>query len=368
MFADLTFLFLLFRETGGIASPFLPAAFLLAALTAFHYGPGLGVLAALSSLALAACSDPARFRERHWSELPLLLGSVALTATYVGWLAQREAAERRDIERLHGELRERAREAERSYVRCREAQDHLVHSERLATIGRMSAEMAHQVRNPLSAISLNLELIQDEIARGTGFSRAETSELIAAIQSEIDSLTGVTDNYLGFAGLPPLQREEADLNGVVREILVFARLRIEQHQVRVSQNLELALPPIHVDRRQLKFAIMNVVTNALEATEPGGRLRVTTRHEDGLVSLAVADTGAGIPRENRSRIFEPFFTTKQRGTGLGLSLAHRIVEGHGGSINCQSIWGVGTTFTISLLREGVVGGGLLDDQGRGREG
>ena len=350
--ADLAFLYFLFRETGGVASPFLPAAFLLAALTAFHHGPVLGVLAAWTALGLAMVSNVDPWPRPHWGELPLVFIFVTLTAGYVGWLARREAAERRDAERLRDELADRANDLGRAYEKCREVQDHLVHSERLATIGRMSAEMAHQVRNPLSAISLNLEMLEDDIAPAWDASRPEASKLIAAIHHEIDNLVEVTESYLNFAKLPPFKWEQASLNRMVEEILVLARPQIERADIKASQGLAEDLPRARVDRRQLKFAVMNLVSNALEAMSPGGRLRVATRTNGDHIEMAVSDTGLGIRAADMPKIFEPFFTTKQGGTGLGLSLVRRIVESHGGRIHCRSIHRVGTTFTISLPTNG----------------
>ena len=361
--ADLAFLYFLFGATGGIASPFLPAAFLLAALAAFHYGPALGVLAGCAALGLAVLGESSSLARRHWGELPLLVMFVTVTAAYVGWLARREARERRHIERLHEELHARARDVEAAYRRCREVQDHLVHSERLATIGRMSAEMAHQIRNPLSSISLNLELLEDEIAQLPHYSNKEGRKLITAIQKEIDNLADVTESYLRFAKLPPFRWETTDLNEVVRGIVVFAGPQMRQRAVTVSQRLEERLPPVYIDRRQFKFAVMNVLTNALDAMSDGGRLRIRTEANNGTVDLMISDTGVGIPPADMRKIFEPFFTSKQAGTGLGLSLTRRIVESHGGRIVCRSIRQVGTTFTVSLP----VGGPTFEERSDGEE-
>jgi len=350
--ADLVFLYFLLGLTGGIASPFLPAAFMLSALAAFHYGPVLGVLAAWLALGLAAVGDTARLSERHWSALPLLFIFASLTAAYVGWLARREAWERADIKRLNDELRARAADLMAAYDRCREVQDHLVHSERLVTIGRMSAEMAHQVRNPLSSISLNLELLEDAVASLPRLPHDEARKLFDAIHREIDSLAEVTESYLRFAKLPPFRWERANLNDIVRDILLFAHPQIEQRAVTTTQHLQQNLLSIRLDRRQFKFAVLGLLSNALEAMQPGGRLRIRTRSNGHGVELVIADTGAGIPRKDMERIFEPFFTTKQGGTGLGLPLARRIMEAHGGRILCESIRDVGTTFTVVLPDNG----------------
>lgn len=356
MTADLAFLYLLLRETGGVQSPFLPAAFLLAVLAAFHYGPGVGVLAAWAALTLAAASDPASFSARHWSEFPLAFILATLAAGGVGWLAQREARERRDIERLHDQLRERAADLADAYGKCRQMQDHLLHSERLAVIGRMSAEMAHQVRNPLSSISLNLEMLEDEIRRAQDLRADEARGLIRAIQQEIDNLAELTESHLNFANLPPFRWEAMDLNEMVEAMLLLARPQIERRSAQVTRRLEEGLPALKADRRQLKFAVMNVLSNALEAIPEGGRLRIRTQRRGERVELMVADTGPGIAAEDLPRVFEPFFTTKAGGTGLGLPLAQRIVQGHGGRIACRSIPGVGTTFTVSLPVDGLAEG------------
>ena len=345
--ADLIFLCFLFGATGGAASPLLPAAFVAAASAALRYGPAGGVAVAMGAPALALLWGAPRVSPGHWAQAPLLLVFITLTAAYIGWVSRREAGERRDIRRLRRGLQARTRELEEAYRRRREAQDHLVHSERLATIGRMSAEMAHQVRNPLSSISLNLELIEDELARPSGAARDEARDLMTAIHDEIDNLVAVTESYLRFAKLPPFRWEDACLNDLVRQILVLFGAQIEQRAITVSRRLGDDLPLARVDRRQFKFAVMNVLTNALEAMSAGGRLRVRTRL-NGALELAVADTGGGIPPENLPKVFDPFFTTKRGGTGLGLSLARRIVEAHGGSVACRSIRGVGTTLTILL--------------------
>ena len=360
---DLVFLYCLFGETGGISSPFLPAAFLLTALAAFHYGPVVGVVAACAALSLALLSDTGSVAGQHWSAFLLLFIFVTLTAAYVGRLARREAQERRDIGRLHEELQIRAQEIEAAYQRCGEVQDHLVHSERLATIGRMSAEMAHQIRNPLSSISLNLELIEDQIGLLPDLSREEAGNLITAIHKEIDNLAAVTESYLRFAKLPPFLWEKADLNDIVQAIIVFARPQTEQRGITVSQRLDDRLPRVRIDRRQFKFAVMNVLTNALDAMSAGGRLRVKTQVNDGSVELIISDTGTGVAWEVMEKIFDPFFTTKQGGTGLGLPLARRIVESHGGRIALESIPRVGTTFTVSLPADGATkrSGGAADD-------
>jgi len=349
---DLSFIYAVLAESGGIASPLLPLGLLLTAMTGVVHGPVLATAASVAVVCLAGAGDVSALAEGRWNALlgPLMLGVAGGLLT--GTLARGEAQGRAEIERLRAELRACAEDMRAVERRCREVQDHLVHSERLATIGRMSAEMAHQVRNPLSSISLNLELIEDEVEHLPRRSREEVRRLLAAIHKEIDNLAEVTESYLRFAKLPPFRWEKTDLNEIVRETIVFARPRIEQRGVTVTQRLDEALGTVRLDRRQFKFAVMNVIANALEAMAPGGRLRIRTRAENGQARLMIADTGVGIRREEMEKIFDPFYTTKQGGTGLGLSLTRRIVESHGGRIACESIPMVGTTFTLTLPVDG----------------
>jgi len=271
-----------------------------------------------------------------------------------GLLALREREARREAGKLRSVLEERSRELEGSRRAIQDARESLLGAERLATIGRMSAEMAHQVMNPLSSISLNLEILEDEISR---MSRSKAvpetmRKLFLSIHQEIESLRTLTEGYLGFAHLPPCRWDSCQINDVVREEMEFVRPGLEEGSIRVVQALEADLPRVRLDRRQFRFALMSLVTNAREAMPRGGRLRLRTRRSGGWVDLLVSDTGVGIPDGEMARIFEPFFTTKQGGSGLGLSLARRIVESHGGRIACESLRGVGTSFRISLPSDG----------------
>jgi two-component system, NtrC family, sensor kinase len=232
-----------------------------------------------------------------------------------------------------------------------ERQQELVRSERLAAVGKMAAIITHEVRNPLSSISLNTELLAEEIARHEGGS--EAAGLCRAIQREVDRLTTITEEYLRFARLPRPRLEKEQLNGIVSGIVEFQREELAGRGVSVAQTLAADLPTVSADEGQIRQALLNLVRNAAEAMGDGGALTLTTRRaSDGAVEVCVDDTGPGIEAADIPRIFDPFFSTKEGGTGLGLALTQQIVAEHGGRIDVRSRIGEGTTFVLRFPAEG----------------
>ncbi len=224
----------------------------------------------------------------------------------------------------------------------------LRHSERLATVGRMAAQVAHEVRNPLMSIGLNTELLEEELLELGDPAAAEARTLLHCIQAEVERLTGVTEGYLTLARLPEPELEPTDVNEVVEDLLVFSAEELARKDVEVERELTGDLPEVRADANQLRQALLNLVRNAADAMAGGGRLTVRTALVDGQVEVAVADTGPGIAPEEAERVFEPLWSTKPDGTGLGLAITRQIVEVHGGSIRCESRPGAGTTFFTRL--------------------
>jgi len=221
-------------------------------------------------------------------------------------------------------------------------------AERLATVGTMSAQIAHQLRNPLTSIGLYVQLVEDELRELEPGDAAEAFELLDRVLHELKVLVEITDNYLQYARLPELEAARLDVNPAVGELVRFLRHEVERKGITVSARLGEGLAPVEADRRLLRFALMNLLKNAIEAMGPGGRLRVLTAQQDGKVEIHVSDTGPGIAPEELPQVFEPFYTTKDSGSGLGLSLSRQIIDKHDGTLTCQSMVGVGTTFIVSL--------------------
>jgi signal transduction histidine kinase len=217
-------------------------------------------------------------------------------------------------------------------------------SERLAAVGRMAAHVTHEVRNPLSSIGLNVELLEEELADAG----PEAKDLLRAVHREIERLTGITEEYLRLARLPSPQLEPEDLGELARAAAEFVRPELTAAKVKLELEIEPALPLCALDEAQIRQVLLNLLKNAREAMPEGGAVRLAVRAADNGLLMSVADDGSGMTEEQRARIFDPFYTTKARGTGLGLPLSQQIVVAHGGTIRCQSAAGEGTVFEIWL--------------------
>ena len=224
-----------------------------------------------------------------------------------------------------------------------EREQRLIRSERLAAVGKIAAQITHEVRNPLSSIGLNAEMLEEETS-------GEARKLARAIVKEVDRLTEITEEYLRFARLPRPKLEREDLGAIVSSLLAFLRQELEGRGVRVEAQLDPTLPPVAADEHQLRQALLNLLRNAAEAMRDGGQLTLKAwQVDDRTIELTIADTGEGIAAEHLSKIFEPFFSTKEGGTGLGLALTQQIIVEHGGAIEVHSERGRGTTFVVRLV-------------------
>ena len=232
---------------------------------------------------------------------------------------------------------ERARsESERLHARLREA-------ERLATAGELAAGMAHEIRNPLAAIVNATALLTDE----GGLTPAERSVTLGAIRTEARRLNRILSDFLRFARPQEARRAPGDIGEVVEHVSALVRddrSRAPRVDVRVA--IDPSVPHFAFDRDQLIQVLWNVALNGVEAMDGRGRLSLEVAHRNGDVALAVSDTGPGIPRERLPRVFEPFYTGKPNGSGLGLTIAERIVSAHGGRIEVDSEPGRGTRVTL----------------------
>jgi signal transduction histidine kinase len=219
--------------------------------------------------------------------------------------------------------------------------------ERLASFAELASHMAHEVRNPLSSIGLNLELLEDEF-RECGCERGPAVRaLLHSVQGEARRLQHLTDGYLGFARPPKPSANVEDL----RELAADVERLFREEALRGGVRLELTASgqpvPVRIDRNQVKQAVINLVRNAIQATPAGGQVTIDTRvSTDGKPSLTVADTGPGVPSANQCTIFDPFFTTKPGGTGLGLPLAMHIAREHGGELRLDTPPAGGAAFTL----------------------
>ena len=224
----------------------------------------------------------------------------------------------------------------------------ILQMERLATVGRMSAQVAHEVRNPLNALGLNAEMLGDELSALPDPGRTEARELLSKLQQEIDRLADVTETYLSLARLPRPDLSTGDLGALIREVLAFVADEMTDAGVVVTTTLADGLPDIPMDAQQLRQALLNLLRNAAEAQPGGGAITVELSHDEEWLVLVVSDRGPGIDAATAESIFDPFISTKERGTGLGLAITRQIVEGHHGSIRYATAPGGGAAFHVVL--------------------
>lgn len=224
-------------------------------------------------------------------------------------------------------------------------------SEKLSAINTLSAAVAHEIRNPLSAMDLNLGLLEEEIRSQSGASET-IQEYFDILNVEIKRLKGILDNFARFSKPTTLVFGEVRLEAILQHLVQL--IRGEAHEKGVS--LQLVSPPdlssIPADENQLAQVFLNLMINALQAMPEGGALQVDVREKksgnERWVEVRFSDTGVGIKKEKINKIFEPFFSTRTGGSGLGLAVAHRIIEDHGGTIHVESAEGKGSVFTVRL--------------------
>jgi signal transduction histidine kinase len=234
-------------------------------------------------------------------------------------------------------------------------------SERMAELGSMTGGLAHEIKNPLSTIGLNAQLLAEGLEELPidAEDKGRLSRRIAALRREVDRLAGILTDFLEYAGEVHLDPRPTDLNNLVEELVDFYLPQAEQAGVRVRADLAPGPLTAPVDSAMLKQAVLNLMLNAVQAMSAGGEgraprelilrtRRVEPRDGPPGASIHVIDTGPGMDAAMLAKIFKPYFTTKSGGTGLGLPTARRIIEAHHGRIDTVSEAGKGTEFTITL--------------------
>ncbi|MBV8855392.1 MAG: response regulator [Acidobacteria bacterium] len=239
-------------------------------------------------------------------------------------------------------------ETRRGEEEMRRMQAQLAQNEKIAALGQMAAQVAHEVKNPLAGLRLYVLHLKNKVA-----DRLTESDLtlLDKIVNGIENLSGTTDQVLNFARPLNLTFRPADLDALAQDAVQLLEPQIGA--ARVEVHLDLNAPAVVLDEASFRAALVNLLLNAVQAMSPaGGRLTVTTRAEGGDVWLEVADTGCGMTAEQVGRVFEPFYTTKSRGLGLGMPYARKIVEQHAGEIRVESRPGEGTRIQVRLPRGG----------------
>jgi signal transduction histidine kinase len=221
----------------------------------------------------------------------------------------------------------------------------------VAEVTALAGGLAHELRNPLSTMMVNLQLLAEDL-QDEGADPSDTRRRalvrIGVVRREAERLQALFDEFLSLAGPCRLHRTHIDLRGVVRRLISFLEPTLKAAGITAEP-----IGPEHpvvcpVDEQLVNQALLNIVLNASDAMPAGGRLFIEVRREAPWATLAVRDAGTGIAPEDRGRIFDPFFSTKPKGTGLGLSVTERVIREHGGDLSFETAMGRGTTFTIRL--------------------
>jgi len=240
--------------------------------------------------------------------------------------------------------RQRHEEARNAYRELRAAQERIIESEKMALLGTFAAGLAHEIRNPLNSIALQLSVIERRNAKlehDMGI-----RELIAIIREEVSRLDALAGDFLQFSRADRVQQGVAELGAVIQNVLRLLEPQSAESGVRLIAEIEPGLPELAIDVEKMKQVLINLVRNGIEALSDGGEVRVRVARRDGHVLLSVEDNGPGLPEG--VDVFQLFVTTKQGGTGLGLSIARQIVAQHGGVISAGTAAGGGARFEITL--------------------
>lgn len=314
---DLVIVFVLVRLDGGFASDLYLALILLIALHAFYFGLGTGLVTAGAAIALYAMAGSGA---PPMPGFVLRVGFFAVVGICMGMLSE-QARERREV--------------------LERQQEWLVRSERLATVGEIAAGLAHELRNPLAGIAGALHVLSSQFGAGH-----DSAKLLTDVQAQIGRMNKTLTDLLQHARPGQPQRIAVDINALLEQTLRF----LPRDAVEIARHYDQSLPPLLVDPNLLHQAFLNILVNAQQAMPQGGSLTVVTGRgaAGSAVEVRIGDTGSGIAADQLPRIFQPFFTTKSQGTGLGLPIAARIVEQHGGRIRVASEPGRGSVFTITL--------------------
>lgn len=227
-------------------------------------------------------------------------------------------------------------------------EERLRRMERFMGLGTLVAGLHHEIKNPLSALSLHVQLLEEELQdRGDG----DLVENLTVVKTEVARILAVLETFRDFAATERLNRSETDISRLVQQTVDLLRPSAAQNQVEIELHLpSAAWPVLSADADRLQQVLVNLVMNGIEAMRDGGKLTIRVSYLDDLVEIDISDTGHGIPDIVRRRIFDPYFTTKRDGSGMGLAVSDKIVRQHGGQIDLKTS-PQGTTFRVSLPRE-----------------
>jgi signal transduction histidine kinase len=222
--------------------------------------------------------------------------------------------------------------------------------EQAALVGTIAAGIAHEIRNPLSTLRMNLQLLREDWENPITEREQKGKKRVDVLLRETERLETVVSDFVRFAAGHALRKEPTNLNTLTGELLDFLAPQAERSRIRLVRDFARDLPDVEVDPNLIRQAILNLLVNAQQVLPSGGEIRIRTLENGEYVKLSVTDNGPGIPAEHREKIFNLYFSTKPGGTGLGLTMVKKIVEEHQGRIEVETELNLGTTFTLCLKK------------------
>ena len=337
---DLLYASFLVRVTGGFNSSFFNGYYFITGIYSFYYGLLPGIFVAGLSAILYLFSSSFEAFELHWTDFMVRIAFLFLLAAPLGMLSQKLKGDKSKIERLNRDL-------EKTIDELRELQEKLIQVEKLSALGRLTADVAHEIRNPLTSIGGFARRLNSKLIGGS-----REKEYAEIVVTEVDRLERILRDVLSFSREAQYEMEYQQINGVIEESLTTFSDICEEQSILIRKELDCSLPDILIDKDQVKQAINNLISNAIDVMEKGGTLTVWSSleefHEVTYITVSVSDTGPGVPADKLHMIFEPFYTTKEIGvgTGLGLSICKKIIDEHNGLIFADSEPGHGTSLKM----------------------
>jgi signal transduction histidine kinase len=337
---DLLYASLLVSVTGGFESSFFNAFYLITALYSFYYGLAYGTSVAAIAAVLYMLSNNYNYHELHWTDFMVRISFMFLLAVPLGMLSQKLKSDKEKIENLNKDLN--------GYIdELRNVQGKLIQVEKLSALGRLTADVAHEIRNPLTSIGGFARRLNNKLHEGS-----REKYYADIVVTEVDRLERILRDVLTFSRETRNEMKYQEINGIISESLNTFSVLCSEQGIELEENLDPSLPNILIDKDQVREAVNNLISNAMDVLSDGGRLTVKSymenMYEVGYVIVEVADNGPGLQLEALDMIFEPFFTTKEIGvgTGLGLSICKKIMDEHNGLLFVDSEPDEGTSFKM----------------------